>query len=140
LTKTIEEQSVVDRSELGNLSIKDLFFKYIRFLPVFVLSLALTLFGAWLYLRYATPIYRASGTMEIKNDEKSGSMADPRLNQLALNTGEQNIQNEIQVLRSKPLMERVVNSLHLQVDYNAVGKLSHLTFINKAPFYCRFLS
>jgi tyrosine-protein kinase Etk/Wzc len=130
----IEERSIVDRSELGNLSIKDLFFKYIRFLPVFLLSLALTLFGAWIYLRYATPIYRASGTMEIKNDEQSASMSDPRLNQLALNTGEQNIQNEIQVLRSKPLMERVVNSLHLQVDYNAVGKIKSPDIYRQGPF------
>jgi capsular exopolysaccharide synthesis family protein len=133
-TKPIEEQSVVDRSELGNLSIKDLFFKYIRFLPIFLLSLALTLFGAWIYLRYATPIYRAAGTMEIKNDEQSGSMTDPRLNQLAFNTGEQNIQNEIQVLRSKPLMERVVNSLHLQVDYNAVGKIKSPDIYKQGPF------
>ena len=37
---------------------------------------------------------------------------DPKLNQLALvNTGTINIQNEIEVLKSKPLMERVVNSL-----------------------------
>jgi len=133
-TKAIEEQSIVDRSELTNLSIKDLFFKYIRFLPLFLLSLALTLFGAWIYLRYATPIYRAAGTMEIKNDEQSGSVTDPRLNQLALNTGEQNIQNEIQVLRSKPLMERVVNSLHLQVDYNAVGKIKTNDIYKQGPF------
>jgi capsular exopolysaccharide synthesis family protein len=134
LTKTIEEQSVVDRSELNNLSIKDLFFKYVRFLPVFVLCLALALFGSWIYLRYATPIYRAAGTIEIKNDEQSGNMGDPRFNQLALTQGTQNIQNEIEVLRSKPLMERVVNALHLQVDYNAVGKIKSPNIYKQAPF------
>ena len=134
LTKTIEEQSVVDRSELGNLSIKDLFFKYIRFLPVFLLSLALTLFGAWLYLRYATPIYRSSGTLRIKNDKQHGNSDDQKLAQLALNSDIQNIENEIEVLKSKPLMERVVDALNLQVGYNAVGKIKSPDIYKQCPF------
>jgi len=134
-TKAVtEDQNIPDRSELGNLGIKDLFFKYVRFLPVFVLCLALALFGAWIYLRYATPIYRASGTIEIKNDEQSGTLGDPRFNQLALNQGTQNIQNEIEVLRSKPLMERVVNALNLQVGYNAVGKIKSPDIYKQGPF------
>ena len=134
LTKTIEEQTVVDRSELGNLSIKDLFFKYIRFLPVFLLSLALTLFGSWLYLRYATPIYRSGGTLRIKNDKQSGNTDDQKLAQLALNTDIQNIDNEIEVLKSKPLMERVVDALNLQVNYNAVGKIKSPDIYTQGPF------
>lgn len=129
-----EESHLVDKSELGNLSVKDLFFKYIRFLPVFLLCLALTLFGAWLYLRYATPIYRASGTLRIKNDKQSSSGGDEKLNQLALNTGTENIQNEIEVLKSKPLMERVVNALNLQVSYNAVGNIKSPDIYKEGPF------
>lgn len=134
LTKTIEEQSIVDRSELGNLSVKDIFFKYVRFLPVFLLSLALTLFGAWLYLRYATPIYRSYGTLRIKNDKQAGNTDDQKLAQLALNTDIQNIDNEIEVLKSKPLMERVVDALNLQVSYNAVGKIKSPDIYTQGPF------
>jgi capsular exopolysaccharide synthesis family protein len=130
----IEESPLTDKSELGNLSIKDLFFKYIRFLPVFLLCLALTLFGAWLYLRYATPIYRASGTLRIKNDKQSQTGGDEKLNQLALNTGTENIQNEVEVLKSKPLMERVVNALDLGVTYNAIGKIKSPDIYRQGPF------
>jgi len=132
----IEEQTLSDRSELGNLSVKDLFFKYIRFLPVFLLSLALTLFGAWIYLRYATPIYRSVGTLRIKNDKQAGGgVSDEKLDQLALNTGIQNIQNEIEVLKSKTLMERVVNALNLQISYSAVGKIRKSSDIyTQGPF------
>jgi len=128
-----EEQFASDKSELGNLSVKDLFFKYIRFLPVFLLCLALTLFGAWIYLRYALPIYRASGTLQIKN-EKQNSGSDEKLNQLALNTGTQNIDNEIEVLKSRPLMERVVKALDLQVSYKAVGKIKSPDIYKEGPF------
>ncbi|MFI5187689.1 MAG: GumC family protein, partial [Chitinophagales bacterium] len=129
-----EQQSIREKAELGNLSVKDLFFKYIRFLPVFLLSLAVTLFAAWIYLRYATPIFRASGTLEIKEDKQSGGGTDdPRLNQLVLNTETQNIQNEIEVLKSKPLMERVVNALNLQVNYKAIGKIKSPDIYKQGP-------
>jgi capsular exopolysaccharide synthesis family protein len=135
-TTLIEEQYLANKNELGNLSVKDLFFKYIRFLPVFLLCLALALFGSWVYLRYATPIYRASGTLEIKDNQQSGGgLDDPKLNQLGLlNTGTVNIQNEIQVLKSKPLMERVVNALNLQIGYNAIGKIKSPDIYGQSPF------
>jgi tyrosine-protein kinase Etk/Wzc len=134
-TKTaIEEQTIVDRSELGNLSVKDLFFKYIRFLPVFLLSLALALFGAWVYLRYTPPIFRSSGTLEINDESKSRNTDDQRLNQLTLTAGGQNIQNEIQVLKSKPLMERVVKALDLQISYKAIGKIKSPDIYKQGPF------
>ena len=133
-TTITEDQYITNKNELGNLGIKDLFFKYIRFLPVFILSLAVALFGSYIYLRYATPIYRATGTLRIKNDKQSGGRSDERLNQLALNDGAQNIQNEIEVLKSKPLMERVVNTLELQVGYNAVGKIKSPDIYKQGPF------
>jgi capsular exopolysaccharide synthesis family protein len=133
-TTVIEEQYTTDKTELGSLGVKDLLFKYIRFLPVFILSLALALFGSYVYLRYATPIYRASGSLRIKNEKQSGGSNDERLNQLALNSGIQNIQNEIEVLKSKPLVERVVNALNLQVSYNAIGKIKSPNIYKQGPF------
>lgn len=135
-TTVIDDQHITTQNELGNLGIKDLFFKYIRFLPVFILSLAMALFGSYVYLRYATPYYRASGTLMIKNDKQSGGSAggDERLNQLVMNDRTQNIQNEIEVLKSKPLMERVVNALHLQVGYKAIGKIKSPNIYKQAPF------
>lgn len=115
------------------MGVKDIFFKYIRFLPVFILSLALALFGAYLYLRYATPIYRAQGTLLIKSEGQS-SGSDPRLNQLFLRDNTENIQNEIEVLRSRPLMQRIVDSLNLQVSYNAVGKIKSPNIYKEGPF------
>ena len=123
-TTIIEEQyNNNNRNELGTLGIKELFFKYIRFLPLFVLSLALALLGAYLYLRYATPIYTASGTLKVSSDKSGGSSGDQRLNQLIANDNTKNIQNEIEVLRSRSLMVRVVNALNLQTSYYAIGRI-----------------
>ncbi len=64
----MEESVNSNKSELGNLSFRDLFYKYVRFLPVFVLSVAFALLGAYIYLRYTVPIYSVGGSMVIKND------------------------------------------------------------------------
>src|SRR5262245_37637156 len=101
--------------DLGNLSIKDLFFKYVRFLPVFLVSVAICLLGAYLYLRYSTPIYRVGGTLTFKTEEsgRSGGKFDDIFQ--AKNVSD--IQSEIEILRSQPLMERVVDSARLQTNY-----------------------
>nr|MBA2744725.1 hypothetical protein [Flavisolibacter sp.] len=107
----MEEQFNPAKKELAALSIKDLFFKYIRFLPLFILAISLSLFVSYLYLRYATLIYSSTGTMVVK-DEKSSGGGD-KFEQLLNSDGRKNIQNEIEYLKSRPLMERVVRSLNL---------------------------
>jgi capsular exopolysaccharide synthesis family protein len=128
-----EEHYQNSRNELSNLGIKDLFFKYIRFLPLFILSVALALFGAYVYLRYATPIYTSSGMLRVKEEKTMGG-GDEKLNQLFLGDNTKNIQNEIEVLKSRPLMARVVNALNLQTSYFGVGKIKTPNIYKQCPF------
>lgn len=129
----MEDQININKSELGNLSVRDLFYKYLRFLPVFLLALALSLLAAWVYLRYATRIYGAVGTMMIKND-KTSQRNDKVEDLLTGGVRTQNIQSEMEVLKSRPLMERVVNKLHLQFGYTAVGKIKEFNAYKQTPF------
>ncbi|MCY7311248.1 MAG: hypothetical protein LH619_10760, partial [Chitinophagaceae bacterium] len=62
----MEEPVVNSKNELFNLSLRDIFYKYVRFLPLFILSVAFALLIAYLYLRYAVPIYSVTGSMLIR--------------------------------------------------------------------------
>ena len=117
--------------DLGNLSIKDLFFKYVRFLPVFLVSVALCLLGAYLYLRYTTPIYRVTGTLTFKTDDQNRG---GKFNDIFLAKSVSDVQSEIEILKSQELMERVVDSAKLQTNYFAVGKIKTLNIYNGCPF------
>lgn len=122
-----------NKAELGKLSIKDLFYKYARFLPLFILSVAVALLVAWIYLRYATRIYSAGGTMLI--NEQQASRSDDKVEDIIAGTNRsQNIQNEIEVLKSRPLMMRVAKKLKLQFSYTAIGKVIDLNVYKRAPF------
>jgi tyrosine-protein kinase Etk/Wzc len=123
-----------NKSELWNLSFRDLFYKYIRFLPLFILSVAFALFGSYLYLRYKVPVYSAAGTMIIKGGEQQSSGSNDKFDQLFSGSKTQNLQNEIEILRSKPLMQRVVEKLDLQISYSAVGKIKTVNIYKYGPF------
>ena len=128
-SKTITE----NRKELWNLSFRDLFYKYVRFLPLFVLSVALCLLLAFLYLRYTIPIYNVGGTMNIKS-EQPGSRSD-KLDDLFTSNRAQNIQSEMEILKSSPLMQRVVDSLRLQFSYYIRGKIKkNVNIYKQGPF------
>jgi len=117
--------------DLGTLSIKDLFFKYVRFLPVFLVSVAVCLLGAYLYLRYTTPIYRVTGTLSFKTDE---SNRGGKFDDIFLAKSVSDVQSEIEILKSQALMQRVVDSAKLQTNYFAVGKIKTLNIYNACPF------
>jgi len=128
------------RQELFNLSIRDVFYKYIRFLPLFILSVAIALLGAFIYLRYATSIYSSTGTMLIKNDKPTPGSSD-RVEDILTGGGRpQNLQNEIELLKSRPLMKRVVEKLNLQFSYTAEGRVKDMNVYAIAPFYAEFFS
>lgn len=128
----MEEQVNTSRSELWSLSFRDLFYKYIRFLPFFLLSTAFALFIAFIYLRYSTPIYQVGGTLLIKSEQQGGGRND-KFSDIFGNKSS-NIQSEIEVLKSRPLMERVVKKLDLQFSYFVIGKIKTLNIYKQGPF------
>ncbi|HEX4875960.1 MAG TPA: GNVR domain-containing protein, partial [Chitinophagaceae bacterium] len=119
-------------SELWNLTIRDLFFKYIRFLPLFILSIALALFGAYAYLRYATEIYSTTSTMVIAPDA-TGAKGD-KFDEIFSEGKKVNIQSEIEVLKSRALMARVIQKQNLQYSYSVKGKIKTVNIYKYGPF------
>ena len=127
-----EVEKSTGKSELFSLSLRDLFYKYVRFLPIFILSVAIGLFGAYAYLRYATSIYATTATLVIKA-EQQGSKSD-KFDDIFGGGKSQNIQSEIEVLKSRALMTRVVQKKNLQFSYYAIGKFKTINIYKYGPF------
>jgi capsular exopolysaccharide synthesis family protein len=130
----MEEPVVNSKNELGNLSLRDVFYKYVRFLPLFILSVAFALLIAYLYLRYTVPIYSVTGSMLIRSEQPGGGQRNNELENLISGNKADNIANEIEVLKSRPLMQRVVDSLGLQYSYTAKGRFKKVNNYNQGPF------
>lgn len=121
-----EEVHPATLAEESNPSInfKETLSKYVYHWPLFLLSLTLCLGAAFLYLRYAQPIYSVNSVLLIK-DEKKGGMpaAGDLLNELDLFGSSKVVDNEIEILKSKTLMRKVVDRLSLSISLSAEGRI-----------------
>jgi tyrosine-protein kinase Etk/Wzc len=96
--------------------------KYLRYWYLFLIGGILGLAAAYLYcLYYTVPQYSISSTLLLKvdkNDSDAGGMAD-----FGMMKSSKNINNEIEVLYSVSLMQRVVSELDLTTSYLVEGSV-----------------
>jgi tyrosine-protein kinase Etk/Wzc len=133
----MEINHLAEKTEAPGLSFKDVLFKYIRFLPLFVISLALSLLVAYIYLRYTTPVYRSSGALIVKEDNTNsggGGSGGDRFQQMFVMDNSINIKNEIEIIKSRPLLKRVVERLNLNLTYYVIGKIKESNIYTACPF------
>ena len=113
----------VEFEETDEVSISDLVDKFVPYWPIFVILLILTLSGAWIYLRYASPVYQTTATLLIKDDKNAPSNANDMMQAFDMFGSKKNVENEVEVLQSKTLMQQVVKDLHLYAPIFAQGRV-----------------
>lgn len=117
----IEEKNEKRGEQLEEeVNIQEILFRYLIHWPWFVVSFIICIALAWGYLHFATPIYNISATVLIKDEKKGGANMSSELEKMGLDgfvSSSNNVDNEIEVLRSKSLAREVVNSLGLFVTY-----------------------
>ncbi len=108
---------------------EDNIFRYIiqtffPFWPLFLILIFCFLLAGWGYLQYATPVYEASASIIIKDEQKG--VDDSRIME-SINPFESKkiVENEILVLQSRNLINRVVKTLNLYAPaYEETGMKS----------------
>ena len=114
--------------------------KILRNWPWIVLSLIIALTVAWLYNRYAEPLYKATASILIKDEKKGGAglLENPLLKELDFGGGGKLVDNEIEILKSYDLMEEVVRKEQLFLDIKSKGNLtSRSVFAKESPLIIR---
>ena len=106
--------------------------RYIFYWPLFLILLSIFITGAYIYLRYATPKYEATATLIIK-DQKKGTDDSKAMEALNTINTKKIIENEIEVLQSRTIMENVVKSLGLYAPVFQEGKIRNVSAYNISP-------
>ena len=112
--------------------------KYVRYSPWILISASLALIFAYIKIRYTVPIYHVQSSMLIKQERNNIGGGD-KFNELMMGPQSTNLNNEIQVLRSTPIMERVAKDLDLQVFYYGIGKIRSTLLYPSIPFDLQIL-
>ena len=114
--------------------LKALFFRYYSHWYYFVISLFACAVIAFIYIRYTTPVYSVSSTILIRDDNNTQLGAENILEGMELFSGKTNINNEIVVLKSFSLIDKVVNELALGTSYFQHGFLQSNELYQNTPF------
>lgn len=121
--------------------------KYIIHWRWFLVSVVICLTAVFLYLRYATPIYEATTAILVKDEKKGGMLSElSAFSDLGIGGGSvNNVDNEIEILRSRTIVESTVKKLNLNINLIAEGSVVDrdiykdasisVTFIDKTDLF-----
>lgn len=121
----MESQNNINPDQTENINIKAILWPYLIHWKSFVISLIVGLTIAYVYLRYYTPIYQAATTIQVKDDRRGGMASELAVfSEMTKMSGvKNNVENEIEVLRSRSLMEKTISDLGLTVSFYSNGKI-----------------
>ncbi|MEZ2335359.1 GumC family protein [Mucilaginibacter sp. RCC_168] len=122
------------------IDLNDLFQKIIFHWPLYFLVLIVMVSGAMLYLKYKKPMYLSSAKLYLKDEKKGGGDEMDALKSLSLFNSGKNIENEIEILKSPILVEKVIAANSFNIRYYIKGTVKNEEIYNRPPLTIRVLS
>jgi len=120
---------------LQAISPKEFIFRYLKYLPFVFLSLVIAVGVAYIKIRYSVPLYHTQASILVQEEEyNNGSSRDTRFQDLMESGQTGNIGNEVRILKSTPVLERVVKALDLQTIYYNIGTIKSSLLYPEAAF------
>ena len=132
---------VVRQEEVSH-KVKQWFARLLRSWRLFLLSVVVCLGLAFLYMRFASPVYEAVASVMVKDETKGPELVDDsKLKQVGLSGNSKLVVNEVEVLKSFDLMEDVVDTLQLFVSVENVRRFKDAAVYGyEIPFDLRILN
>jgi tyrosine-protein kinase Etk/Wzc len=120
-----------------SLDVKEFLARYLKYLPWIIISVAIFVVIAYIKIRYSTPIYSVQSSLLIKNENEQmggSSGKDISFSELFMSQGNINLSNEMEILRSRPVLQRVARDLGLQRQYFVKGSIRTSLQYDYYPF------
>ncbi len=121
--RTNEEQSI---------DIKQLIYTFLDHWYLFAICVLVALVAGFLINRYSANVYQTTGTVLIKEDRSTFDATSIMTNMSYGNY--QNVDNEIAILKSYSLTDRVIRKMNLEVTYMEKGRIAASELYKVSPF------
>jgi capsular exopolysaccharide synthesis family protein len=142
-TYTKRDPVIIEESEPAEIS---LFFskmkdKIAKLWPWVVLSTLISGGLVFAYLKISSPEYKIHASLLVQDDQKGSEFGDMSLLQdFGLLGGKSNVDNEVELLKSRSLIEQVVDKLNLPVYYFSQGRFRSTEVYENRPVNIKFNS
>ena len=104
-----------------NFDFKKEFYKYFSFWKYFLGTSIFLLITAFIYIKYTSKVYTSTAKIKVL-DKKESSLELPSAEDL-FSHSKINLENEVEVLKSYPILEEVVRNLNLTTSFIAIGDI-----------------
>lgn len=103
---------------------------------LYLVLILVSLSCGYLYLRYSTSQYKITAKILVKDNKKGGGASGMAVfEELGLLGGQNSVDNEVELLKSRTLMENTVSAIQLNARYYVEGNIKQTEiFKEKAPF------
>lgn len=119
-------------NEEQGIDIKQLVYVFLNHWYLFAICVLVALIVGFLINRYSANVYQTTGTVLIKEDR---STFDPTSIMTNMSYGNyQNVDNEIAILKSYSLTDRVIRKMNLEVTYMEKGRIAASELYKVSPF------
>ena len=118
------------------IDIKQLVFIFLNHWYLFLIGAVVALAVGFVINRYKPNIYQTSGTVLVKEANSGFDATDIMTN--GSFRGFQNVDNEMAILKSYTLTDRVVRKMDIEVTYMAKGRISTVELYHASPFTVEF--
>lgn len=125
---------LMEDEETSGFDYKTFLIKLLMYWPWIAGCVIAALVGAFFYLKTQTPLYTVSSSVLIKNESSKSGNSGASLADLGFVTSStQNFDNELEILRSRTLLKKVVTSLDLYIDYTLPGSFRPTELYKQSP-------
>jgi tyrosine-protein kinase Etk/Wzc len=136
------ENNMLNEDLENDFQLKEIINKYSVYWRWFLIGVCVSLLLAFLYLRYTIPQYQASTTILVKDEKKGGMLSElSAFADLGMGGGlKSNVDNEIEILKSRTLVESTVKKLNLNVAQIVRGNVVDREIYQKTPIDVYFVN
>lgn len=124
----------MEDEETSGFDYKTFLVKLLMYWPWITGCVLAALVSAFFYLKTQTPLYTVSSSVLIKNESSKSGNSGASLADLGFVTSStQNFDNELEILRSRTLLKKVVTGLDLYIDYTLPGSFRPTELYKQSP-------
>ncbi|WP_366184825.1 polysaccharide biosynthesis tyrosine autokinase [Flavobacterium ovatum] len=135
------QNNLLNEENANDFQLRAIIEQYASHWKWFLLSIFLCLSLAVVYLKFAVPQYQSSTTILVKDDDNGGVMSQlSAFSDLGLGGVNNDIDNEIEILHSRTLIESVVRKLDLNISQYVKKRIVSREVYKKTPVIVSFLN
>ncbi|RTY86002.1 GumC family protein [Flavobacterium sp. RSP15] len=135
------ENNTLNENSEQDFQIRAIIDQYASHWKWFILGICICLSIAYIYLRYTVPQYRASTTILVKDEKKGGLSSElAAFADMGIGGGNSNLDNEIEILKSRTLIESTVRKMNLNIAFVMEGKIVNTDLFKSAPIVVNFIA